>query len=166
MDKVVYQNQNKGKLFKNNSGGSVQTELAATGNTFDANQNKYKVALIKEVYNGDQNNARRYLYLRVGVAFPNKSDKEHAPIYSGGFILPKNWNEPYIDPDNKSEVDSARAKRRAEGDELRMAYFLNEDGVGLQVNNFTQGTSAVTNIQQRDNPEPIDNQIEEDDIPF
>ena len=32
MDKVVYQNQNKGKLFKNNSGGSVQTELAATGN--------------------------------------------------------------------------------------------------------------------------------------
>ena len=54
----------------------------------------------------------------------------------------------------------------AEGDELRMAYFLNEDGVGLQVNNFTQGTSAVTNIQQKDNPEPIDNQIEEDDIPF
>ena len=50
MDKVVYQNQNKGKLFKNNSGGSVQTELAATGNIFDANQNKYKVALIKEVY--------------------------------------------------------------------------------------------------------------------
>ena len=42
MDKVVYQNQNKGKLFKNNSGGSVQTELAATGNIFDANQNKRK----------------------------------------------------------------------------------------------------------------------------
>ena len=38
MDKVVYQNQNKGKLFKNNSGGSVQTELAATGNIFDAKQ--------------------------------------------------------------------------------------------------------------------------------
>ena len=47
-----------------------------------------------------------------------------------------------------------------------MAYFLNEDGVGLQVNNFTQGTSAVTNIQQKNNPEPIDNQIEDDDIPF
>ena len=83
MDKVVYQNQNKGKLFKNNSGGSVQTELAATGNIFDANQNKYKVALIKEVYNGDQNNARRYLYLRVGVAFPNKSDKEKLVIGEG-----------------------------------------------------------------------------------
>ena len=26
----------------------------------------------------------------------------------------KNWNEPYIDPDDKMEIDSARAKRRAE----------------------------------------------------
>ena len=47
-----------------------------------------------------------------------------------------------------------------------MAYFLNEDGVGLQVNNFTQGTSAVQNIRESDNPAPIDNQIKEDDIPF
>ena len=87
MDKVVYQNQNKGKLFKNNSGGSVQTELAATGNIFDANQNKYKVALIKEVYNGDQNNARRYLYLRVGVAFPNKSDSKNSVSLKFGLFI-------------------------------------------------------------------------------
>jgi hypothetical protein len=166
MDKVVYQNQNKGKLFKNDNNGSVQSELVATGNLFDAEQNKHKVALIKEVYNGDQNNARRYLYLRVGVAFANKSDKDNAPIYSGGFILPRNWNEPYVDPDDKMQVDSARARRRTEGDELRMAYFLNEDGVGLQVGRFTMGTSAVQNIRERDNPAPIDNQIKDDDIPF
>ena len=58
MDKVVYQNQNKGKLFKNNSGGSVQTELAATGNIFDANQNKYHWV------NGDN------CEYKVNLAFP------------------------------------------------------------------------------------------------
>jgi hypothetical protein len=160
MEQKTYVNKNKGKLFQSNGNQSVETELAATGNIFDANENKYKVALIKEIYNGDTANAKRYIYLRVGIAFPNKSENENAPIFSGGFQLPRHWNEEFIDPNDKGAMDSARARRRDQGKELRIAYFLNNDGLGLELSPFNQ------NKEEKSSQKFVDNNTEESDIPF